>query len=228
MFLSNLHKPFLLAVVCLMLMQGCGSCGSTPTNDNSAITVIPVSKSEFPFTTKEPEVYQGVQVINGNEADRTYIARKGEHWRYDHFRDGSPSITELRTDKWYLLNHSRKIYAEEPPNAGNNLASVGFDYFKGKEHLDFDVVGREGGILKYKVRETKYMMDEILIYVDEASGMIVRQEFAGKGPGEESVQPSFVYEMRNLKLDVEDAVFALPDGYRKVSAKEFRGLSNKR
>ncbi len=223
MFLSNPHKSFLLAVVCLILMAG---CGSTPTNDNTTITVIPVSKSEFPFATKEPEVYQGDQVINGNEGGRTFIARNGAHWRYDHFRDGSPSLTELRTDKLYSLDHRKKIYTEIPLDEVTSFNPTGFDYFKGKEHWDFDVVGREGDILKYKVRETKYMTDAILIYVDEASGMIVRQEFASKSPGDVGAKPIFVYEMRNLKLAVEDAVFALPDGYRKVLAKEFRSRIN--
>ncbi len=224
MFLSNLHRSFLLAVVCVMLMQG---CGSTPTNENTTVTVIPEAKSGFPFATKEPEVYQGDQIINGNEAGRTFIARKGPYFRYEHFRDGSPSRTELKTDKLYSLDHVKKIYTEEPLDAANGFNMTGFDHFKGKEHLDFDIVDSEGGVVKYKVRQTDHMTDEILIYVDEKSGMIIRQEFGGKPPGEGGAPASFIYEIRNLKLDVEDAVFALPDGYRKVSAKEFRSLIQK-
>jgi hypothetical protein len=184
-------------------------------------------KSGFPFSTKEPEVYQGDIVVNGREADRKFVARKGGYWREDQFRDGKLWLTELQNDKRYSIDHERKIYAEAETveNGVESFGGLPFDAFRGKEHYDFDEAGTEGTNVRYKVRPNKYMQDDILIDVDTVSGMIVRQEFRTNANTAE--QTGYLYELRNLNLNVDDSIFGLPTGFRKVSRDEFDTKADK-
>lgn len=223
MFLSTLGKFLVLTAFCAVLITG---CGSSQTNVNTGVGSIPEQKGEFPFSVREPEVYQANVVVTTDGVEgRFFIARKGDKWRRDHFTDGERSITELRAaDGVYLLDHKKKTFAAEPA-AGNDVA--GFDaasvsFFRGKEYRDFDEVGREGGVIRYKGHKGETSQDEILITVDEVSGMIVRQEFAS--PNGESL----VYELRDLKLDVDDTIFQIPAGYRKVAFGEVRTALKKK
>ena len=74
MFLSKLRKSFLPAGLCMVITQG---CGPSATNEAAPIPPIIERKSGFPFSIKEPEIYQGDIVINGRDKDRVLIARKG-------------------------------------------------------------------------------------------------------------------------------------------------------
>jgi hypothetical protein len=196
------------------------ACWPTQPVVNNGVITVPDQKSEFPFPVKEPETYQAeVVVATGGIEDRFFIARKGDLWRRDHFDSGKRVITEMRsTDGVYLIDHRKKVYAIEPA-AGRDVA--GFDpksvsFFRGKEYREFDEIEHDGGLIRYQGRKGETSQDDILISVDETSGMIVREEFtspAGDG---------FVYELKGLKLEADDALFQIPAGYRKVKLDEIR------
>ncbi len=217
MFLSNLRKSFLPAGLCIVVAQGC-----VPPATNEAAPVAPLveRKSGFPFSTKEPETYQGDIVINGREGDRTFVARRSDQWREDRFQDGQLWLSELFTDRRYSIDHQRKIYVEHEPAPGgvDSFAGIPHDMLNGSERYEFDEVARDNTITRYKVRSNKYIQDEILIDVDTASGMIVRQEFRPSADAPDKA--GFVYEMRGLRLAVDDSIFALPAGYKKVTQED--------
>ena len=206
MFLSNPRKFFLLTLFCVTFFQACGSSSS---NVNSPVSLTGDSKSEFPFSTKEPEVYQGDLVMsNGGAEDRWFAARKGAKWRYDLFRGPERWMSQLRSDKLYFVDHQKKVYWEMPEH-GSSASDPGYfdsltrNFFRGGEHREFDEIGRDGNLIKYKIRETDQSTGEILIYIDAASGMMVKQEFtARKGLTDAESPISYVYEIRNLKMDV--------------------------
>jgi outer membrane lipoprotein-sorting protein len=217
MFLSTLGKFLLFAPLCAGLLT---ACGASQSSINTEVAPIPEQKSEFPFSTKEPETYQADVVVTSNGAeDRFFVARKGDKWRRDHFSGPTRSITELRTgDGVYLIDHRKKTYSAEPAE-GNDVTDLdpsSVSFFRGKEYRDFDEVERGGGIVRYEGRKGETSQDDIVITIDEPSGMIVRQEFTSAG-GE-----SFAYELRDLKLDVDDSIFQIPAGYRKVALSEIR------
>ena len=71
--------------------------------------------------------------------------------------------------------------------------------------------------LEHQVSETVQSTGEILIYIDAASGMMVKQEFtASKGLTDADSPMSYVYEIRNLNMDVDDSVFDIPQGFKKT------------
>ena len=89
----------------------------------------------------------------------------------------------------------------------------------------FEEVGREGSVVKYKASIGENTASEALIFFDESAGMVVREEFSSlQGQSEAGSDPGYIFEIRNLKLDVDDSVFATPEGYRKVVWNEYLTL----
>lgn len=211
MFLSNLPRPFLLLIAFTLVMQ---ACGSSQTNENKEVSLTGESTSEFPFSTKEPEIYQAdVIVTAGGTETRWSVARDGEKWRYNIYAGTAMTVSQIRSDKLYYIDHRKKTFWEMSEKAGTGeISDIARSFFRGYEHNDFDETGREGTIIKYKVRPIDKRPGSILISIDTASGMMVKQEFLTADGG---VQ--YVYELRNLKLSVDDSTFAIPPDYRKVA-----------
>jgi hypothetical protein len=209
MFLSNLRFCLVLTAAAAAFFS---ACGGSQGNANAGFTPATAEKGEYPFSVREPEAYRAEVVITtGETEERYFIARKGDRWRRDHYRAGRPAITELGAGAAYVLDHRTRTYSQEPvagETIGPDPAALAF--FRGKKYYDFDEVSREAGVIRYKVRKGENLADDILISIDEASGMIIRQEFTSVS-GE-----SFLYELHDLSLEVDDSVFALPAGYRKV------------
>ena len=222
MFLSNPRKFFLLASSFALVLQ---ACGSSPGNENRPAFVPVETKSEFPFSTKEPEVYQGdfVVIAGGNET-RWFMARRGDNWRFDTFYGTERLITEMNSGQIYHIDHQQKLYASAP--SSGMIARPATNFFSGKQYHEFEMTSEEVGIVRYRVKNSDALTDEILISIDKASGMIVRQEFTGRNT-ETGLPVSYVYEIRNLKLEADDSVFAIPAGYRKVTWEEFRSARTK-
>lgn len=230
MFLSNTRKSFLIslvcALVCLVFFQ---ACGSQQANENAPISLSGQTKSKFPFPTKEPEVYQGDLVIgNGTSEQRYFVARKGDKWRFDIFRDNAVWVTELWADNLYFINHREKTYTIDQ-NANQKdydpayLNSLTWGFFRGSNYLEFEELERGAGVVKYKAKTYKDSKSEVLVTIDEATGIMVRQEITDeKGRMEQGSYVDYVYEVRDLKTDVDDSVFAVPAGYTKAARDQSR------
>jgi hypothetical protein len=223
MFLSNPRKYFLFIGFCALLFQG---CGSTQTSDNKGVVLVNEAGSKFAFSTREPETFQADLVTStGATEDHWFVARKGDKWRYDVFRGAERWISQLRSDKLYYVDHQKKVYWEMPENGKSGgdpgyLSDLTRNFFCGEEHREFDEIGRENGIIKYKVRETDQSVGEVVIYIDSASGVMVKQEFTAKKSENAEPPVSYIYEVRNLKMDVDDGVFDIPPGYKKTTPAE--------
>src|SRR4051794_39591927 len=111
MRLSTPRKS-LVFVFFAMTLQGCSYCKPAPNTATEPQLTVP---SEFPFSTKEPEVYQADAVVTtGETEDHTFIARKGAMHRTDIFQNEHLAVTEILSGFHYLIDHRRKIYYEEP------------------------------------------------------------------------------------------------------------------
>ncbi len=215
MFLSTERKSFLLIAFCSFFLQ---ACSSSQTNEKKDISLTVDTKSEFPFSTREPEVYQGDFVVNGKAENRSFMARKGQKWRVDFFKNNEPSMAHLNADQLYVIDHKKKLYAVNDGGDPSGRLTQGptFGYFRSIEYPKFDEVGREGYLIVYKVRSDNPNVVN-LSYVDPSSGMIVKQEFKTRNESGEEFHLDYIYEIKNLKLEVDDSVFAIPEGYRKVA-----------
>ena len=215
MFLSNPRQSFLLIAVCVALLQ---ACGSSQTKENKDISLTGETGHEFPFSTKEPEVYQGDFVVSENNKEEHYfIVRKGDKSRIDYFPNTEKWRIEIRNDKSCLLTPSSKVYVEiVEAGSRSPIDSLGRQYFIGVEHREFEELGREDNAIKYRVKQTDQAKDEIILWVDQTNKMIVKEEFTEKFYSSGGGPSKFVYEIRNLKLDVDDSIFEIPSGYKKV------------
>lgn len=206
MRLSNLGARLLITIVFACFLQGCGS--SQPVENKPVATPVEGPK-RFPFSVREPDIFQADLVITAMDVEmRHFVARKGDKRRLDTYRDDKLATTELRTDAFYDIDHAARTFSVlafgsgEPP-IPNDVAA---DFFRGGLPYRYDELERKDGIVRYKTRD-----GGVIASIDEASGLMIRQEFYdGEGP------PTLVYELRNLKLEVDDSVFQLPAGYRQI------------
>lgn len=226
MFLSNRSKLFLIAVA---LAFATAACGPPAGNDNKPISLGSDDKGEFPFSTKEPAIFQGNFVVSDGMTERKwFIARNGDKLRIDHFSGDTPAWSQIETDTVYILDHRKKTYASPQSVSPDKTGDQGFvnditsSFFRGKEYREFQDIGRDGNLIKYRVRDDEHPDSEVLISIDEQTGLMVRQEFASRGERESDLPVKFVYEIRDLKTEADDSLFQIPAGYRKVSWKELR------
>lgn len=225
MFLSNPAKCFPAVLLVLMTAAGCGWLNRT---ENTNVSAIPEAKSRLPFKSKEPEVFQCeiVQTAGGN-VRRTRLAREGDRQRID-FDFGEPKQRSvLRTDKEYLIENERRVYAEKPPLAGNavepQFSNLTHELlFADASRSEFEEIGREGNIIKYRVFSDDNPTSESIIYYDPSIGLPVKQEFFSII--DEKKLPELTIEIVNFKTELDGEAFTLPPTFRKVSMDEFLKL----
>ncbi|HVE59531.1 MAG TPA: hypothetical protein VNB22_22160 [Pyrinomonadaceae bacterium] len=184
-------------------------------------------KSAIPFSTKEPEQFQAEIVVTANESERrTFVAKNGANRRCDFNAGAKNQVTNLQTDKNYLILPDRKIYAETV--AAQNVSADDWENFLTTEWLNenheasFEKLETVDNLTKYRVRLGTGAASEMLISVDEQIGLPVKQEFYAVS-GEQKVL-TYAVELKNLKLKTDENLFTVPADFKKVSAEEFRRI----
>src|SRR4051812_6041344 len=111
MFSSNLTKFFAVFTLSLTLFSSCRFWTKTDnTNSSQTPTVSDELKTEIPFSTKEPERFQAEIVVTANETERkTFLARNAGARRYDFNFGAKNQLTNLQTDKNYLILPEKRI-----------------------------------------------------------------------------------------------------------------------
>lgn len=198
-------------------------------------------KSEIPFSTKEPEIYQ-TEIINrtyaadadGGETQerKIFTARNGES-RLTVFNPGQKGeIARLDLNAAGVtisIHRGKRIYTESSPGGGSGRDETNdfltTEWLNQKQSAGFESLGTENGISKFRVRlgEAEKTNSEILIYVDENLKLPVKQEFYSGGEGEQKTL-TFSVEMKNFKPEAEAKLFELPKDFRKVTPKEFQEI----
>ncbi len=219
--LSNPAKSFLAAFLILLATAGCGWIKS---NVDNSVRTISEPKSRLPFKTKEPENFQ-CEIVEtaGASIRRTRLAKKG-NWRrtdYDLGEKGQRAV--MRTDKEYVLDVGRNIYAERPALAGNTgapqFSELTHELLTTGHRGSFEEIGREGSIVKYKAVVNDNDASEVIVYFDETIGLPVKQEFFSISGDARVLE--YTVEMINFKPDVDESLFSLPPESHKVLLSEF-------
>ena len=223
MFLSNSRKFFLLIGFCTLLFQ---ACGSSQTAANKDLGPVPGSKGQFPFSTTEPDVFQAdIVVTSGQTEEHWFFAKMRDKWRLDFFHGSELWMSQIRSDKLYRVDHQKKTFWETsdsgrpggvPAPANDMIRS----FFRSEEHREFDEIGRENGQIKYKVRDADAASGEVFIYIDAASGLMVKQEFTARKIENADAPVSYIYELRNYKTEVDERTFFIPESYKRSTPPE--------
>jgi len=228
MFSSNLTKFFAVFALIFSLFSGCRFWQKTnEANSSPTPAVSDDLKSAIPFSTKEPEQFQAEIVVTANETERkTFVARNGANRRYDFNFGAKNQLTNLQTDKNYLISPEKKIYAET--GAAQSISADDWENFLTTEWLNqnheasFEKLETIDNITKYRVRLGASVSSEMLISIDEQLGLPVKQEFYAVS--DEQKVLTYAVELKNLKLKTDENLFAVPTDFKKVSAEEFRKI----
>lgn len=210
MFLSNSRSTILFAFTGLILTAGCSwLSGDRPTT----VPLVTGPKNRAPFETREPDIFQADFVAgDGTSETRAFYARKAAKTRFDSFSGTEPTVTMIRTDKLYRIDHRVKSYAEipesetpaaSPPFVTELTASL----LSQSSNAVFEKVGSEGSRDSYSVTSDSFA-ERVMLTYDTRLKMVVKQEFGSPGGA------LFSFELRNVKLEVDDSIFEIPKGYR--------------
>jgi hypothetical protein len=222
MLLSNPARPFaFLILFFLVFLAGCSSDRSGNTTAFSETE----SLAGPPFPTAEPDHFQAEIIVTAGSSSRTFFtARKGERRRYDYDRGTPREITYLAAGGDYMISPGLKAYALiEPQNAGDVPdQTYTTELLNVKDYAEFQNLGTEGSVTKYSAKLNGSDSTRVYLYIDPAVGFPVKQEFFSVRGGKEVLQ--YTMEVRNFSAEVDDSVFDIPPGLRKVSTAEMERL----
>ncbi|HQU86013.1 MAG TPA: hypothetical protein PKY59_22995 [Pyrinomonadaceae bacterium] len=232
MLSSGFIKKF---AVFVLIMSAASACRFWQSGNRTTPTPTPENfdeiKSEIPFLTKEPEVFQAEFVTIANETERRiFKARNGANRRVDYNFGAENEVIFLQTDKLYTLLPKQKIYTENAPTQTNAVLDETTDFLTNewlneKTGAKFEKLETIENQTKYRVLLDGKEVSEVLIYVDESLKIPVKQEFYGIN-GEQKTS-HFTFELRNFKTQTDENLFTVPKDFKKVSAEEFRKILNK-
>ena len=214
MFLSNPVKIFNAVCVLSMIFSGCSLWRES---EKEAAALERDSKSEYPFTTREPDVFQTKIVVRSGGRERhMFLARERDRRRVDFDVDTDDHRAVISTDKQYVLSFKRKTYTEQPlvANAGEPDRQV-LPIMNHRDYSEFEEINREGSTIQYRARINESATSEIMIFFDEKIGMPVRQEFYSIEGDERTMRYSF--ELYDFSPAVEATLFDIPPGFRRVN-----------
>ena len=210
MFLSNQQAAAQAILLVIIVAAGCSWFGGNDPPSNSSVTVKP-PETGIPFETREPETFQAdfITISSGSES-RSHFAKKHERWRFDSFDADGPTRSIVQGPTLAYIDHTRKQYSEPPTNGPDAqppfLADLTTSLLHPKQPARFEKLGTEDNIERYRVTVEGSNSASTILY-DTTIKMVVRHELGG----------GFAFEIRNFTLEVDEAVFQMPNGYRKVA-----------
>ena len=212
MFLSNPAKILNATFILSLFFAGCGLWRR---DENPTTTLALPSRNEFPFATREPEIFQAEVVSRAGDSERRIaVARNGNRRRVDYDIGSENHRALLTTDKEYLVFFKRMSYTERPLSGESSTGDEPASHLLNvRDYTDFEELGREGSVVRFRARINESAASDVLIFFDETIGMPVKQEFYSiNGEGREL---KYSVELRNFKTEVDPAMFQIPPGFRR-------------
>jgi hypothetical protein len=223
------------------------NANSTAGTDNTNSTAESATEN---INTREPDKYaatlsfsietQGGEKAIGIPSLSMQVARSGDDRRVEFkLPDGTPLIYLDHDNRHYVILPTRKQYAELSKEATgiqvHKLLTPGqlvedLKKIKGLERAgEGPMDGRTAEKYRYSTtRETNTKAGEVkaeaFIYVDKETGLPLRAELLAESSGDvKGVKAARVIaEMRDIKTDVDPAMFQTPAGYEQVAPEKVR------
>ena len=229
MFLSNPARYF---VFCGLLLAGVTGCGYLRSGTGGNVRFADADRESAPFSTKEPDEYQAEIVISaGGVERRLFAARKNGRSRIDYDRGTPGQRTVIRSDRDIVYSERLNIYADAAPSTASSGSSelendITLSLLNSRPFTTFESMGTVNGLSTYRARAAGES-GETIISVDDGSGLPVKQEmFSVAEDGTRTLQYSV--ELRDVRLEAGDALFAVPKNARRVPLAEFRRATSQK
>ncbi len=224
MLLSDFTKLFAFA---LLLCSSC-SVWQPAENNNSTPHVIEEAETGIPFQNKEPEIFQTEIVVtnflNGaSEEKRYFLARSGTQRLtiFNRGETGETAVLQSADGKTFFINNERKSYRENQTQSGQTggelIEFLTTEWLNQKTDAEFENLGAENNLTKYRVRFANSNASEIVIFVDGNLNLPVKQEFYSVS-GENRTM-TFSVEMKNFLPSADENLFKLPQDYKRAENK---------
>lgn len=233
-------QKLLISFCALLLVASCAQTQKVATDTNTVETIV---SSTPPFQTKEPEHYRATRTITTVTADgattvtKNLIARDGERRRDEPEMRPQRMVFIYGPEGKFLLLPEAKAFVEltdmdQPDTSANEDdtdASPDRLLHTGPITTRYQKIGAETvngrGAQKYRVvvnssADTNVSPNETLIWIDETLQMPIKSE-TNSGDGKRVTM-----ELTEISLDVERALFVVPQDYRKITYKEFLNTWN--
>ena len=220
MISNDSKKNFAAFALLLLICAGCRFFQTANSDLPKPFTPEEI-RSDIPFSTKEPEVFQAEIVITADSVEnKKFIARSGNKRRFDYNFGAKNQVSVVQTDKVLTFLADKKIYTETALSA-NSAAQNDWtsEWLNAKTDAEFTKIGTENNLTQYRVSFGEAGKSETLIFVDENIGLPVRQEFYSLENGERVL--TMTIELKNFKAEAANDLFIAPKDFKKVSAKEF-------
>jgi hypothetical protein len=155
----------------------------------------------------------------------TFVAKNGAKRRTEYNFGEKGAAAWLRTDKDHLLLPDKKIFTEQAGPARNTAASEGLDaltveWLNIKAVSKFEDLGTENGLKKFSAKLNESEASEVMLFIDEASGLPIKQEYYSINGDQRDLMYSI--ELQDLRFEAGDDLFTIPKDYRKATLDEFR------
>lgn len=213
MFLSTPVKILGVALFLPLVFAGCSFWRS---DDNTAPFAAPKKREEFPFSTREPDIFQAMLVIRTGENERRIaIARDGEKRRIDYDVDTESHRAVIISDKEFALDFKQKQVRERDLSGASPLRKEIAGLLNTRDFTDWNEAGQQGSVREYRGRINESDASEVSVFFDESIGLPVRQEFYSVSGDERKLQYSV--ELRDFRREVDPDTFVVPTGFSRVS-----------
>lgn len=218
---KNLNRSLLLVVFSALFVA---SCSIVQTGNIVGPNDKP--KTDAPYSNAEPEKYQTeIWQTTAGGTEKFFAARNGDKWRIDSAYGAPDQVTSLHTDKDYVLSFATKVYAEYPVGHGFDerqgmVDEISMGMLNSKAKGSFEKTKSDGGLTIYRVVSDVDKGKESTITFDERLGLPVKKEIYKANEAGRTVDMTVT--LSGFKTDVDDGLFVLPKGFKKVSIEEMK------
>ena len=211
----RLSTPVKICVATLCLSPIFAGCSLWRSNENTTSFAASQPRTELPFSTREPDVFQADVVVRTGDVERRIsLARDGAKRRIDYDPDTDQHRALLVTDKEYTIDFkSKRLTESEPSPAGSAQNELLAHLLHVRNFTEFEEIGREGNVVQFRARINERKASEVVIFFDESIGLPVKQEFYSLESDQRLLR--YTVELRNFKKEVDAGVFDVPAGFRR-------------
>jgi len=217
MYILSSAKYFLVVAFAMLVSQG---CKTVSTGEMSNTQLVEASKTEPPYSNKEPEKYQfEIWQTSPAGTEKFFAIRSGEKWRIDSAYGEPNQVTSLHTDKDYVIAYVNKTYAAYGSSHGFDeregmINEISRGMLNNTTKGIFEKQATENGITKYKVISDIDKGKEAMISFDENAGFPVKKEIYKIDGANRTLEMTVTL---NGITTVPDAkLLAIPAGFKQV------------
>lgn len=223
-------KSFKLFLVFFVIF--CTSCGfwrSSENTNSKSIEISDEAKSNVPFESEEPEIFQTEIVItnflNGEKTEKKYFLARSGNKLLTVFNRGEKTENSMLNDgaKTFFTNAETKTFRENQTvsngvsNSDETLEFLTTEWLSRKTGASFDKLETNNNLTNYRVRLSDSNASEIILTYDETLKMPVKQEFYSISGEQKDLTMSI--ELKNFQTSADEKLFVLPQDYKRVETK---------